>query len=101
MFIAAAVHKYTFGWETYADGTFQLLMTERKKAVLRLERQNRPRTLPRQPTVESPTEHKGPDSPTSDDEHKDDQLVHADLEEEKHDDEATEHDVLFIDEHVD
>ena len=29
MFIAAAVHKYTFGWETYANGTMKLLMDQR------------------------------------------------------------------------
>jgi hypothetical protein len=29
MFVAAAVHKYTFGYETYANGTMQLLMTQR------------------------------------------------------------------------
>lgn len=31
MFIAAAVHKYTFGYETYVDGTFTILMEQRKK----------------------------------------------------------------------
>lgn len=30
MFIAAAVHKYTFGYETYVDGTFTILMEQRK-----------------------------------------------------------------------
>ena len=30
MFIAAAVHKYTFGFETYMDGSFLILMEQRK-----------------------------------------------------------------------